>query len=285
MSQQLKAAVRALMANVIPRSQDIDRWENVQAGKEAILTIPVGPTYFKVEIGHNLSLATNDIEYISFKLNGKVHIWATPAELKKMAVEAGLEWQDDRITVYFGDPSMTSLEGQFLGEMVTKITDSWKCYVKLKSGVAAPVLTARALTMPAQPERYFLPEIISTSLRANKAGFNDIQVDSESDFFVRRLFMTGADAADLKSIEIKQNNTTFMKGTKADLDKDLKEFKRVPVAADLVVDFVQQGFGALGIFHQYDPSGNLVYRIEKAAAGDFGVLIDGVRMVKQLPKD
>lgn len=280
---QLKAAVRALMSNQLPRSQDIDRWENVQAGKEAILTIPAGPTYFKVEIGHNLDLALNEIEYISFKLNGKVHIWATPAELKKMALEAGLDWSDDRITVYFGDPSMTSLEGQFMGEMVTKITDSWKCYVKLKAGVASPQLTARALTMPAQPERYFLPEIISTSYRANKAGFNDIPVDSEKDFFVRRIFMTGADAADLKDIEIKLAGTTYMKATRADLDHDLKEFKRAPVAGDMVIDFVQQGFGALGVFHQYDPSGNIIFRINKAASGDFPVLIDGVRMVKALP--
>lgn len=285
MSQQLKAAIRALMSNQLPRSQDIDRWENVQAGKEAILTIPVGPTYYKVEIGHNLALSANEIEYISFKLNGKVHIWATPAELKKMALQAGLDWSDDRITIYFGDPSMTSLEGQFLGEMVTKITDTWKCYVKIKSGVGSPVLTARALTMPSQGERYFLPEIISTSYRANKSGFNDIRVDSESDFFVRRLFMTGATGTDLKSIEIKQSGTTYMKATRADLDKDLKEFKRVPIAGDMVVDFVQQGFGALGVFHQYDPSGDLIFRVDKAAAGDFPVLVDGIRMVKALPTE
>lgn len=285
MSNQLRAAVRALMSNQLPRSQDIDRWENVQAGKEAILTIPVGPTYFKVEIAHNLDLSANEIEYVAFKLNGKQHIWATPAELKKMALEAGLDWSDDRIAIYFGDPSMTSLEGQFMGEMVTKISDTWKCYVKLKAGVVAPQLTARALTMPSQPERYFLPEIISTSYRANKAGFNDIQVDSEQDFFVRRLFMKGANASDIKSLEIKQSGTTYMKGTKADLDKDLKEFKRVPVADELVVDFVQQGFGALGVFHQYDSGGDLIFRVDKATLGDFPVLIDGIRMVKPLPTE
>jgi len=275
---QLKAAIRALMSNQLPRRQSIDRWDNVLAGKEAILTIPVGPTYYMVEIGHNLNLT--DIEYIQFKLNGKPHIFVTPQELKDLATEAGIHWNDNRICIYFGDPSMTSLEGQFLGEMVTKITDTWKCYVKLKAGVASPVLTASALTMPAQPERYFLPEIISTSMKAARGGYNDISVPSESDFFVRRIFMSGAD---IEELEIKIDGTTYTKGTAADFNEDLQRFKRTPIADTFVFDPVQQGFGALGVFHQYAPGGNLVYRVKKTNAGDFPVLIEGVRMVKPLP--
>ncbi len=279
MSQQIKAAVRAMMSNQMPRRQVIDNWSNVGAGKEAINVMQSGPTYWKVEIKHNMALT--DIEYIAFKLNGKVHIWATPAELKKMAQEAGIQWDDSRITIYFGDPSMTSLEGQFLGEMVTKLTDSWKCIVKIKSGVVGPELSMSAMTMPAQSERYFLPEIISTSIRANKAGYNDIAVDSEQDFFVRRLFM---DVTDISEIEIKVDNSTYTKATWAELDKDLRDFNRVPIANNVVVDFVQQGFGALGIFHQYAPGGNLVYRVNKTAVGDIPVLIDGLRLVQPLPQ-
>ncbi|WP_234494850.1 major capsid protein P2 [Vibrio maritimus] len=279
MSQALKQAMNMLRANVMPRRQEIDRWENIRAGGEAILTIPVGPTYWAIEfILKNLALS--DIEYFQFKLNGRPHIHVTPQEMKKLAVEAGIHWDDTRPTLYFGDPSMLTWEGQFLKTMVTKVTDTWKCYVRIKSGVSNPEITSNALTTPSEPERYFLPEIISTSFRAGRAGYNDINIDNEPDFYVSRLFMEGSD---LNHIEIKRDGSTFLKGTRDDLDEDLKRFKRTPQANNLTLDFVQQGFGALGVFHKMAPQGDLVFRVHKGAAGDFPVLIEGVRQVSAFP--
>ncbi|WGW00344.1 major capsid protein P2 [Vibrio sp. YMD68] len=279
MSQALRQAMNMLRSNVMPRRHEIDRWENIRAGGEAILTIPVGPTYWAIEFILN-NLALTDIEYFQFKLNGRPHIHVTPQEMKKLAQEAGIHWDDSRPTLYFGDPSMLTWEGQFLKTMVTKVTDTWKCYVRIKSGVTNPEITSNALTTPSEPERYFLPEIISTSYRAGRAGFNDINIDNEADFYVSRLFMEGSD---LEHIEIKRDGTTFLKGSVEDIDADLRRFKRVPQTDNLILDFVQQGFGALGVFNKMAPMGDLVFRVKKASAGDFPVLIEGVRQVTAFP--
>ena len=279
MSQALKQAMNLLRSNVMPRRQEIDRWENIRAGGEAILTIPVGPTYWAIEFITNMSL--DNIDYFQFKLNGRPHIHITPKEMKALALEAGLHWNDTRPTLYFGDPSMLTWEGQFLKTMVTKVTDTWKCYVRIKPEVANPEITSNALTTPSEPERYFLPEIISTSYRAGRAGFNDISVDNEADFYVTRALFSGAD---LEHIEIKRDGTTYLKGSCADLDEDLRRFKRVPQADTLTLDFVQQGFGALGAFHKLAPKGDLTFRLKKTAAGDVPVLLEGVRQVVALPE-
>ncbi|WP_411991369.1 major capsid protein P2 [Agarivorans sp. DSG3-1] len=279
---QVLAAMRGIFN---PKSRVLDPFNGVHYGSKASMQLINGPTYQEIEISCS---AVDKIRRVSMTLNGEEFIAITPAQLKVLDQQKKIfvDPSNKRVIIRFADFTLRTRAGIRSCELVTKPTDLIFIYVEFDAQVDGdPVLTlsARAKVTAPQPQRYFLPRLITDTWNHNAGGMLPHQYKQRSQFrFLRRMLLSSP-TNDIQKIEIWRDDKIEHEVTAADNAFDLAVHNREAVDGYFVLDYLMYGFGEDGKFPTAAMK-SLEFKVTKDSAEPITVLYDLVDVVAMPPK-
>lgn len=243
---------------------------NVGAGKTAVITCPIGPTFDKIKLHLSGGLTAADITLIEGKANGRRFFVETGTNAIKRQNYKGVLTDSNFITLDFTEPKarggapeqyLASIPSNLLRQLTFEITiaptanpaSTIDAHAEVRNPTANPYIRKQLdfnQSVPAGEAVLFLPTGVSGGI-------------------VKRIWLH---SADIQAHDLRVNGHTVMRLNKAELEYGQKENGIVPQAGIYVVDFVADGNVVSGALDTQKGQ-NVELRLTMAAAGSvFGYL-------------
>ncbi|EHK9017221.1 hypothetical protein KCU41_002701 [Vibrio vulnificus] len=263
-----------------PRPRELDPVEGVNWGNQATLRVVSGPTYQSIELVTNITDPA-DIERITLKLNGREIVGVTGQDLVDIQEHRKQYTQAGRYIIPFADLTARTKAGVRTGELVTLQGEIWMMYIQLKakSGVAAPMIRARAHTTQAQSRRIYLPRLYSLTWFAAASGRTPFDFAERSPFLSIKRIHFKDDT--ITRVRVMRDEREEINVSKEDNAFDLAVAKREQNAGWFSVDFIRTGFSVEGRLPT-NAAKQLQFELEKSSAGSVPVLIEAIEQVGEI---
>lgn len=216
---------------------------NVAAGATFTLNMPVGPTYHRVSLSHNLA-DLDDLQDLEVIINGKtVQKYLNGSQVEAINEFYGRALGTGILSLYFGRPELVELEQQRILALGTADVQTLTIKGKIAAGATytggdtAPSIEADAWVSAPEPLG-LLVKVRQFPYSSSVAG----QVDVDNLPRGPRIAAIHFGKADVNAVEVNMDSRIIVEGTKAKLEQWQKEQGRTPITAGFThVDFCLEG--------------------------------------------
>ena len=236
------------------RLERVIDFQNIGAGKTAIMTLPLGPTYEAIHIDLNGGLVVTDIDTIIGLIDNKPIWTVTGAEVLKQINYEGVALPTDKLTLDFtlphaksqGAPSgATSQAAEILLTCLpSAVMQSLTVQIKLKPTAPAPSAMTALMQIAEPTNNPFIMKQYTTGQSLAAAATHSVLLPTgEAGGMLQKLFIHKIDGSgSITAIELKNNGVTLMEATPEEIKYIQSTYYKKNQQVDLLVlDFHLQG--------------------------------------------